>query len=119
MQGSITAGATGLLVIWTDIAPEYEIEFNEWYDKEIPQLLDVPGFQTGRRYQAVDGKPKYMAIYQFADENVLKSDAFRAVREIRSRGPERLRRSSGICSAGSSGRFSRMGTLRTKMRSSR
>ena len=41
----------------------------------------MPGFQTGRRYQAVDGKPKYMALYQLADENVLKSDAFRAVRE--------------------------------------
>jgi hypothetical protein len=73
---------TGLLVIWTDIALEYEIEFNDWYDNEhIPQLLAVPGFQTGRRYQAVEGKSKYIAIYQLADENVLKSDAFRAVRE--------------------------------------
>jgi hypothetical protein len=44
-------------------------------------LLGVPGFQTGRRYQAVEGKPKYIAINQLADENVLKSDAFRAVRE--------------------------------------
>jgi hypothetical protein len=76
------ADGTGLLVIWTDIAPEYEVEFNEWYDKEhIPQLLGVPGFQTGRRYQAVEGKPNYIAVYQLADENVLKSDAFRAVRE--------------------------------------
>jgi hypothetical protein len=75
------AGGTGLLVVWTDIAAEYEVEFNEWYDKEhIPQLLGVPGFQTGRRYQAVEGK-KYMAIYQLADENVLKSDAFRAALE--------------------------------------
>jgi hypothetical protein len=76
------ADGTGLLVIWTDIAPEYEVEFNEWYDKEhIPQLLGVSGFQTGRRYQAVEGKPNYIAVYQLADENVLKSDAFRAVRE--------------------------------------
>ena len=76
------ASGTGLLVVWTDIAPEYEVEFNEWYDKEhIPQLLGVPGFQTGRRYQAVHGKPKYMALYQLANEYVLKSDAFRAVRE--------------------------------------
>jgi len=76
------AGGTGLLVVWTDIAAEYEVEFNEWYDKEhIPQLLGVPGFETGRRYQAVDGIPKYIAISQLADENVLKSNAFRAVRE--------------------------------------
>jgi hypothetical protein len=44
-----------VLVIWTDIAPEWEVEFNEWYDKEhIPELLGVPGFQTGRRYQILD-----------------------------------------------------------------
>ena len=57
------ASGTGLLVIWTDVAPEYEAEFNEWYDKEhVPQLLTVPGILTGRRYQAVEGKPKYIAI---------------------------------------------------------
>jgi len=73
---------TGLLIVWTDIAPEYEAEFNEWYDKEhIPQLLSVPGFQTARRYQAIEGKPKYLAVYRLADETVLRSDAFRAVRE--------------------------------------
>lgn len=76
------ATGTGLLVIWTDVAPEYEAEFNEWYDKEhIPQLLAIPGILTGRRYQAVDGKPKYIAIYEMTDENVWKSDAFREVRE--------------------------------------
>jgi antibiotic biosynthesis monooxygenase (ABM) superfamily enzyme len=80
--GNIMASGTGLLVIWTDIAAEHEADFNAWYDQEhIPQLLGVPGFQTGRRYQAVEGAPKYVAIYQLADENVLKSDAFRAVRE--------------------------------------
>jgi hypothetical protein len=65
------ASGTGLLVIWTDIAAEHEAEFNQWYDQEhIPQLLTVPGFQTGRRYRAVEGAPRYIAIYQLADENV-------------------------------------------------
>jgi hypothetical protein len=73
---------TGLLVVWTDIAPEFEAEFNQWYDTEhVPQLLGVPGFLSGRRYQAVDGKPKYLAIYELADERVLKGDAFREVRD--------------------------------------
>jgi hypothetical protein len=76
------ASGTGLLVIWTDVAPEYEAEFNEWYDKEhVPQLLTVPGILTGRRYQAVEGKPKYIAMYEMADENVWESAAFREVRE--------------------------------------
>jgi hypothetical protein len=73
---------TGLLIVWTDIAAEYEAEFNEWYDKEhIPQLLSVTGFQSARRYQTIEGKPKYLAVYRLADETVLRSDAFRAVRE--------------------------------------
>jgi hypothetical protein len=76
------ANGNGLLVVWTDIESDYETDFNDWYDHEhIPQLLSVPGFQRGHRYQAAEGSPKYVAIYQLADENVLKSDAFRAVRE--------------------------------------
>jgi hypothetical protein len=79
---STMASGTALLVVWTDIAPECEADFNEWYDKEhIPQLLDVPGFQTGRRYRAIEGTPKDVAVYQLAEENVLKSDGLRAVRE--------------------------------------
>jgi antibiotic biosynthesis monooxygenase (ABM) superfamily enzyme len=77
-----TQSGTGLLVVWTDVAPEYEAEFNRWYDNEhIPQLVGIPGFLSGRRYQAVDGKPKYIAIYDLSDESVLKSDAFREVRD--------------------------------------
>jgi len=80
-----TASGTGLLVVWTDIAPDAEAEFNEWYNSEhIPQLLGVTGFLSGKRYQAIDGKPKYSAIYELADENVMKSDA-----KIRRRGPAR------------------------------
>lgn len=73
----------GLLAVWTDIAPEMESEFNEWYNTEhIPQLLGVPGFLSGRRYLSVEGEPKYLALYELADENVLKSDAFLKVREV-------------------------------------
>ncbi len=78
-----TQSANGLLAVWTDIAPEAEREFNEWYNSEhIPQLLGVPGFLSGRRYQAVEGEPKYLALYDLTDAEVLKSDAFRQVREM-------------------------------------
>jgi hypothetical protein len=73
---------TGLLVVWTDIAPEAEAEFNEWYNKEhVPQIVGIPGVLSGRRYQATEGEPKYMAIYEMADENVWNSKAFMEVRE--------------------------------------
>lgn len=79
-----TNRGTGLLIVWTDVEPEYEAEFNEWYNQEhIPQLLAVAGFLTGRRYQAVDGRPKYVAIYDLADESVTKSRPFLEVRNKR------------------------------------
>ena len=78
-----TQRGNGLLAVWTDIAPEMESEFNEWYNIEhIPQLLGVPGFLSGRRDLAVEGEPKYLALYGLTDENVMKSDAFRQVREV-------------------------------------
>jgi len=75
--------ASGLLAVWTDIAPEAEREFNDWYNSEhIPQLLGVPGFLSGRRYQAAEGEPKYLALYDLTDVEVMKSDAFQQVREM-------------------------------------
>lgn len=69
--------AKGLLAVWTDIASGIEAEFNTWYDTEhIPERLSVPGFLSGLRYVAVEGEPKYLALYDLADENVLKSDAY-------------------------------------------
>ena len=87
-----TQNANGLLAVWTDIAPEAEREFNDWYNTEhIPQLLGVPGFLSGRRYQAVDGEPKYLALYDLTDAEVMKSDAFRQVRELPTEWTKKMR----------------------------
>ena len=33
---------TGLLMVWTDIDPEFEAEFNRWYDEEhLPRMLSM------------------------------------------------------------------------------
>ena len=87
-----TQSANGLLAVWTDIAPEAEREFNDWYNTEhIPQLLGVPGFLSGRRYQAVEGEPKYLALYELTDAEVMKSDAFRQVREMPTEWTKKMR----------------------------
>lgn len=68
---------TGLLMVWTDIDPEFEAEFNQWYDEEqLPRLLEVPGFLSAGRYVAVKGAPKYLAMYELEDHNVLRSTAY-------------------------------------------
>src|SRR3954462_173097 len=68
---------TGLLMVWTDIDEQYEAEFNRWYDEEhIGRLLGVPGFLGAGRYAALKGGPKYLAIYELEDHNVLRSAAY-------------------------------------------
>jgi hypothetical protein len=68
---------TGLLMVWADIDPEYEAEFNRWYDEEhVPHLLTVPGFLSAGRYEALKGSPKYLALYELEDHNVLRSAAY-------------------------------------------
>jgi hypothetical protein len=68
---------TGLLMAWTDVDPAHEAEFNQWYDEEhIHHLLAVPGFLSAGRYRALRGGPKYLAMYELEDHNVLRSAAF-------------------------------------------
>lgn len=68
---------TGLLMVWTDIDAGFEAEFNRWYDEEhLPRLLQIPGFLSAGRYTALKGGPKYLAIYELEDHNVLRSAAY-------------------------------------------
>lgn len=68
---------TGLLMLWTDVDPEYEAEFNRWYDEEhIAHLLSVPGFLSAGRYVALKGGPKYLAMYELEAPGVLRTAAF-------------------------------------------
>src|SRR6516164_8544124 len=68
---------TGLLMVWSDIDAEFEVEFNRWYDEEhISRLLQVPGFLSAGRYTAIKGGPKYLAMYELEDHNVLRSAAY-------------------------------------------
>jgi hypothetical protein len=70
-------GGTGLLMVWTDVDPVFEAEFNRWYDEEhIARLLQVPGFLSAGRYTAIKGGPKYLAMYELEDHNVLRGAAY-------------------------------------------
>jgi hypothetical protein len=56
-----------LHVVRVDIDPKVEGEFNEWYEAvHIPALLGCPGWVSARRYVALDGGPKYAAVYEIA-----------------------------------------------------
>lgn len=59
--------------------PADEDAFNAWYDEEhVPLRLGVPGFLSARRYRAAESSdgPRYLALYDLASADVLKSDAY-------------------------------------------
>jgi antibiotic biosynthesis monooxygenase (ABM) superfamily enzyme len=72
--------AMGLLAVWLHVPPEHEAEFNAWYNTEhIAQITSIPGFINGRRYMALEGIPKYLALYELHDETVTAGGEFQHV----------------------------------------
>jgi hypothetical protein len=71
----------GIFLVYTDIDPKYEEEFNAWYNTEhLPDLLSVPGFLDAARYMASKSGPKYLAAYELATTDALKTPEFQKVR---------------------------------------
>lgn len=71
--------STGLLGVWCDCAPEAEAEWNRWYDNEhVPERAGISGFRNGRRYRAVSGRPRYLALYDLDSPSAMGADAYRA-----------------------------------------
>ena len=63
-------------VATTTVEPEWEEELNRWYDEEhVPNLLQVPGYFSARRYVAVAGEPKYFAFYEISSIEDYRSPA--------------------------------------------
>lgn len=72
----------GALAFWADVAAEGEDDFNEWYFREhIPDRLGHGGFRSGRRYRAISGGPRYMALYETDSLEVLRSPEYVALLE--------------------------------------
>lgn len=58
---------TGMLLTFTEVAAEDELDFNEWYNREhVDERVFMPGFQRARRYVAADPstRVKYFASYE-------------------------------------------------------
>lgn len=71
--------AQALFLACGDVPAQHEAEFNNWYNSEhIPLLAAVPGVLRARRFLAVEGKPRYIALYELIDANVIDSAAWHA-----------------------------------------
>lgn len=70
----------GLLLVMIDVDPEHEEEFNRWYNEEhLPERLSCPGFLSGRRFVALEGGPKYLALYDLENPEVLQSESYQKI----------------------------------------
>lgn len=55
-------------IVTVDIEDPHAGEFNRWYnDVHVPEILGCPGWLANRRYECVDGEPRFLAIYELSD----------------------------------------------------
>jgi hypothetical protein len=70
----------GLLLFMTDIDPAHEAEFHRWYEEEhLGERMTIPGFISARRFEAIEGGQKYLAIYDLETPDVLQTAAYRHI----------------------------------------
>lgn len=73
----MSAPKHGLLAIWHDIEPGREEAFHAWHSLEhLPERMAVPGFLRARRYEAVEGEPRYFNDYLVESPEVLASPPY-------------------------------------------
>lgn len=76
------AGARALFLACGEVPAAHETEFNCWYDEEhVPMLRRVEGVLAARRFRARAGTPRYIALYDLADERAPGSPGWRAAIE--------------------------------------
>jgi hypothetical protein len=76
------ADAGGVILVSMDVDPDREDEFNDWYNFEhIPHFSSVPGVICARRFRALRGSPRYVALYHVEDTDVYASRAWMVANE--------------------------------------
>ena len=65
-----------------DVPTDIEDKFNEWYNTiYVPNYEKVAGCIRARRFQAFQGEPKYLVVYEFEHEKVSQSPEWLTARE--------------------------------------
>ena len=69
--GTSAQPPTVINVITVDVEPEHADAFSRWYNEvHFPEILACPGWIAGRRYECIDGAPRFLAIYDLQDEHL-------------------------------------------------
>jgi hypothetical protein len=77
---SHTSDQRGLLLAMMEPPPAMEEEFQDWYDTEhFPERAAVKGFLTAHRFVCIAGWPRYLALYDLQDVQVLHGPDYGAI----------------------------------------
>lgn len=69
-----------VLITYMNIPAPREAEFNDWYTNEhVAERVDLPGFKSAYRFEALDGAPKYFAYYETDDLGALTTPTYKAI----------------------------------------
>lgn len=65
-----------------DVDADFEDAFHDWYNREhAPRLAAVPGCRRVRRFEVVQGAPRFAAIYDLDSPDVLEGPEWLSARE--------------------------------------
>jgi hypothetical protein len=71
----------GMLFSQMEPPSGWEDDFHDWYDTEhIPARLAIDGFERAARYRAIEGTPRYLAVYELRDLRALEDPAYQALK---------------------------------------
>ena len=63
--------AGGVILVSMNIDPAHEDEFNDWYNMEhIPHFNRLAGVIAARRFRAIMGNPRYVALYHVESTDI-------------------------------------------------
>ena len=76
----MSLSGTAFTVIWHDLNPGFEAEFERWHTEEhMPERLGVPGFLRGRRYMNWQQAPHVcFTLYELAHTETFRSPGYLA-----------------------------------------
>ncbi len=78
------APRTGLLLAMMEPPAAMEEEFQDWYDTEhFPERAGADGFLTAQRLICLEGWPRYLALYDLLNLEVLDGPGYAAIARTR------------------------------------
>jgi hypothetical protein len=83
--------STGLLFSQMEPPEGWEADFHDWYNGEhIPARMEIAGFESATRYEAIEGEPRYLACYFLDDMGALETPEYKRLKSDPGERTERM-----------------------------